>query len=262
MTTVETVRGIVVACRNKGVTEASGRNVLFIHGSGCDYRTWDRQFADLEDGWNLMAVDLPGHGSSGGCGAGRVCDYAAWIAAFIEEASLRRPVVVGHSLGAAVVLSLAIEYPHLISAVVPVGGGSRMAVNPAIFDLLTADPAAACSLIAKLSLFKPLRDSLSPFLVEMFGRGDPSVLAGDLRACDAFDVTGDLSRVVLPVLAVCGDSDKMTPPSLSRMLAEQIPGARLALIGESGHFPMLERPTQFNRVLGDFLGILHSCPEG
>ena len=73
------------------------------------------------------------------------------------------------------------------------------------------------------------------------------------------DIEADIGRVAIPALVVCGDDDKMTPPDLSRFIADAIPGAKLALIEGAGHYVMRERPEAFNQVLAD---LCVGCHEG
>jgi 3-oxoadipate enol-lactonase len=100
---------------------------------------------------------------------------------------------------------------------------------------------------------KPNREAVTPALKEALNRIKPNLLAGDLRACDRLDLAGDLAKIALPALFVCGDDDKMTPPDLSRFLAEKISGAKLALIEGAGHYVMMERPDAFNSLLAAFV---------
>jgi len=94
-------------------------------------------------------------------------------------------------------------------------------------------------------------------LVEMAGKRfaevRPSVLHGDLIACDAFDVTGGVNDIVQPVLVICGSEDEMTPSRNSQFLADTLPAARLEIIPGAGHMVMIEKPQEVADVLRDFL---------
>ena len=83
--------------------------VLFIHGSGGSSGLWHHQVEGLGSAANAVAVDLPGHGASGGAGRDRVEDYARDLAAFVERASLPRPIPCGLSIGGAIVLQLLLD---------------------------------------------------------------------------------------------------------------------------------------------------------
>jgi pimeloyl-ACP methyl ester carboxylesterase len=105
----------------------------------------------------------------------------------------------------------------------------------------------------QVGIAKANRDAVGPYLQEGLAKGDPDSFYGDLYACDRMDIEADIGRVAIPALVVCGDDDKMTPPDLSRFIAEAIPGAKLALIEGAGHYVMREKPGEFNQVLADFV---------
>jgi len=74
-----------------------------------------------------------------------------------------------------------------------------------------------------------------------------------LQARDAFASKFDPARVSVPTLVVCGEHDRLTPPSTSQAIADAIPGARLAVLPGAGHAPFLSRPGPFRDVLASFL---------
>jgi pimeloyl-ACP methyl ester carboxylesterase len=174
----------------------------------------------------------------------------------LDGLGISDPVLIGHSLGAAICLSFAIRYDGSAAAVVPVGGGVRMPVNPTILDGLKQDPASIVGMAAKFSIAKQNRDKFSSLLAESLLRIDPEILHGDFSACNDLDIAEAVAGIKVPVLAVCGAEDKMTPPSLSQTIADRIPGARLSLIEGAGHFVMIENPEAFNAALTDFVGSL------
>ena len=128
-----------------------------------------------------------------------------------------------------------------------------MPVNPALLGQLKTDPDAVCSLIIKFAITKNQRGRVGPLVYEGLKRCDPQILYGDLLACDRLNVTEAVKTINIPVLVICGDDDKMTPPALSRYIADNVPGGRLALIPGAGHFVMNEDPEAFNEVLKEFI---------
>jgi pimeloyl-ACP methyl ester carboxylesterase len=111
-------------------------------------------------------------------------------------------------------------------------------------------------MILKFAISKPNRDAVVPVLKGALMRVPPALLSNDLLACDRLDLTESLRNIALPALFVCGDDDKMTPPDLSRFMAEEIPGAKLALIEGAGHYVMMEKPQAFNSVVAAFVRAL------
>jgi pimeloyl-ACP methyl ester carboxylesterase len=248
------IDGTAIACWvNDGGFVAGRKGILFVHGSGGDHTLWEGQYKALQGEFNVASVDLPGHGLSGGKGERDVMRYVEWVKKTIGALGLRGPVLVGHSLGAAISMNFAIHEGWLLSAIVPVGGGVKMPVNPMILEKIHTDLPSVISMVVKFAIAKANRDAVGPYLQEGLAKGDPDSFYGDLYACDRMDIEADIGRVAIPALVVCGDDDKMTPPDLSRFIAEAIPGAKLALIEGAGHYVMRERPEAFNKALADFV---------
>ncbi len=255
-----TVDGIRLAYWTQQVnTDPVKKPLVFIHGSGGDYSTWSEQFEDMRDIGNIFSLELPGHGQSAGEGEDDAGAYAEWVRKAMETIGLHRPVAIGHSLGAAVCLALAHRPESALSGLVLVGGGAELPVNPSFLEGLKADPASFIALAGVVALARGNRERLSAAVSGQLGRTRPEVLYRDFLACSRFDLTAVVSSLTVPTLVVCGMEDRLTPPDLSRHLQGQIPGARIALIEEAGHFVMWEKPGEFNRILGEFINSLEWC---
>jgi pimeloyl-ACP methyl ester carboxylesterase len=228
--------------------------LVLIHGAGGTHLHWPPDIRRLA-GYTIYALDLPGHGKSSGPGEQSIEAYAEKVAGWMAAIGLDRAVLVGHSMGAAIALQLGIDHSAAVRAMVLLGGGVRLRVNP---DLLEQ---AASSTTLPLALNAIVAWSYSPQadakLVELAGQRiqeiRPSVLHGDLLACDAFDVKDEVGRVRAPALVLCGQDDRMTPLRLSQFLAGSLPGAQFQAIPEAGHMVMLEQPAEVTRVLKEFL---------
>jgi pimeloyl-ACP methyl ester carboxylesterase len=248
------IRGVNIACWVSSQNFSRGKMTLFfIHGSGGDHSIWIEQYTRLKDEFNIAAIDLPGHGLSVGQGEQDVSQYVEWVRSFIGALALEKPVLIGHSLGAAISLVFAIKYGEMLSAIAPVGGGARMPVNPMILEGLKTDPDSVIALAAKFSVTKANRERLSRKVIEGLSHADPDVLYGDLLACDRLDTANEVASIRKPTLVICGADDKMTPPALSQFLKDNIPGAQLSMIENAGHVAMLENVEDFNRALKSFV---------
>ena len=248
------ISGANIACwvSSKSFSQEK-RTLFFIHGSGGDHRIWTEQYTRLKDEFNIAAIDLPGHGLSGNRGEQDVSQYVEWVRKFIGVIALEKPVLIGHSLGAAISLVFAIKYGDMLSAIVPVGGGARMPVNVMILEGLKTDPASVIALAAKFSVTKENRERLSRIVIEGLSRANPDILYGDLLACDRLDIGNKVASIGKPTLVMCGADDKMTPPALSQFLRDNISGAQLSLIENAGHMAMLENAEAFNGALKSFV---------
>jgi pimeloyl-ACP methyl ester carboxylesterase len=248
------VGGAKIACWMSSENFSQEKKTLFfVHGSGGDHRIWTEQYTRLKHEFNIAAIDLPGHGLSEGPGEQDVLRYVEQVKEFIGVIALEKPVLIGHSLGAAISLVFAIKYGDMLSAIAPVGGGARMPVNAMILEGLKKDPASVIALAAKFSITKENRERLSQTVIEGLSRANPNTLYGDLLACDRLDVQNEIAGIRKPTLVMCGAEDKMTPPALSQFLRDNIPGAQLSLIENAGHMVMLENAEAFNAALKSFV---------
>jgi pimeloyl-ACP methyl ester carboxylesterase len=81
----------------------------------------------------------------------------------------------------------------------------------------------------------------------------PAAFLNDLKACNAFDVMEALSTITVPVLAIVGDQDIMTPPKYTRFMVEKITGARSVIIPGGTHFVFAEKPAEVNQAIEGFV---------
>ncbi|MDH5751845.1 MAG: alpha/beta hydrolase [Deltaproteobacteria bacterium] len=237
--------------------------LLLVHGAGLSRECWPRAGWDWAAGRaNILAVDLPGHGQNdAGEGLASIAAHAGWLAGLIGE--LGGPVaVVGHSMGAAIALSLAASHPETVSALALLGITPRMKVSPHLLELLENDPVAGVDFILAHA-FSPQGRQGAPAesfekerleLRSLFLTCAPDVLLRDFRACDGFEGGSLAGRVRCPTLVVAGGHDRMTPADQGRELAAAIAGATFLEISSSGHMILQERPKKIFTALEEFLG--------
>lgn len=252
------IESVKIACLTSESDKGDNKqSLVFIHGSGGDHSVWSHQYARLRKKYNIVAIDLPGHGRSGGSGEKDVNSYCVWVKKLLDILNLNKVVLAGHSLGAAIALKFAINYPEEINGIVSVGGGMKMPVNPFFLDYLKTNPvqmpAEITELICKYSLAKENRPKFLEDLQKSISRSKVEVLYGDLLACNELDLTKEADKINVPALIICGAEDKMTSPDFSRGLAVNIGGAKLEIIAGAGHMVMMERPAEFNIALEKFL---------
>lgn len=254
MINLQEIDGRRIACWvNHGSFLPDRKTLVFIHGSGGDHTNWIRQYTLLKNAFNIAALDLPGHGRSEGPGEQDVAAYVEWLKKILDGLKIVKPVLIGHSLGAAIALSFVIRYGTAAAALVPVAGGVKMPVNPVILEGFLKDPASVIGMAAKFSIAKQNREKFSRLIADSLSRVNPEIIHGDFSACNSLDITEAVAGIRIPALVICGVEDKMTPPPLSQFISDRIPGARLTLIEGAGHFVMMENPEAFNAALTDFV---------
>ena len=232
-------------------------SLLFLHGAGGTHRNWGKQIEGIRDG-RLVALDLPGHGRSKGKGRQSVEGYAELVVEFMAALDLESPIVVGHSMGGAIALDLALRYGDQVGGLVLVGSGARLRVMPSLLEGLRGEFESTVDLLCRYA-YGPLASEEMVRLgrKEMLAIG-PEVLFGDFLACDRFDVMGHLGEVRLPTLVICGEEDQLTPLKYSQFLVDHIQGARLVTIPEAGHMVMLEKPQETSDAIAEFSSVTPS----
>ena len=241
---------------------------VLIHGVQGDHSVWAWQSRYLaHHGWNVLAVDLPGHGRSGGEAPQSVEQAADFIAALLDAAGVQRAALIGHSWGSLIALEAAGRLGERISHLVLVGTAYPMKVSPALIESAQNTPEAALKMINVFS-----RSTLAPPTgagMWVYGAGmalGRRVLQGNRAAnvfhrgfvaCDSY-AGGEqaIARIQCPVLFVLGAGDQMTPPRAAKGL---IDGARAA--GRQvqvanlpvGHNQMTEAPHETLLAIRDFL---------
>ncbi len=228
--------------------------VVLIHGAGGTHLYWPPEVRRLP-GYRVYALDLPGHGKSGGRGFQSIPAYARAVLDWLGVVGFHRAVFVGHSMGSAVGLSLALDYPTQVLGLGLLSAGARLRVAPllleAVASVTTFTTAVETMVNWAFSSLAPTR--VVQLAAQRMGETRPAVLHGDFLACDTFDVIGRIGQIQCPTLVVCGEEDKLTPLRYSQFLVDNIPGASLKTIPAAGHMVMLEKPQEVASALVDFL---------
>lgn len=228
--------------------------MILLPGAGGDHLAWPPEIRRMP-GIRVYALDLPGHGKSSGAGRQSAADYARSVVEFMDTVGLWRAVFVGHSMGGAVALTLALEYPERTAGLGLVSSGARLPVPADILENAASSstfPFAAQDLHT-LSCGTHTSPRVAEQNLKRLMSVRPTLLYGDLLTCDRFDETERLASIRTPVLAICGTDDKLTPLRYSATLAAQIPGAALQTVDEAGHLLTLEQPQRLAKILSFFL---------
>lgn len=230
-------------------------DLLLIHGAASSHLFWPAELRRLP-GANVYALDLPGHGRSQPPGRDQVADYAADVAAFIEALSLDNVVLAGHSMGGAIVQTLALEPLPAIQGIILIATGARLRVDPLILELVAADFPAAIDRITGLAWGPEAPLALVEAGRSMMLTMRPEAARGDYLACDSFDFMTRLPAITLPALVISGSRDQLAPEKYGRYLADQLPNGQFISMEAAGHMLPLERPQPIAAAVSRFIAQL------
>jgi pimeloyl-ACP methyl ester carboxylesterase len=236
----------------KGLLEGR-ETVIFIHGAGGGQYTWSYQKEFFEKEFSPIIIELPGHGESGGEGEQEIVKYVEHVYAFLKALNLKQIFFVGHSMGGAIVQTLALTHPEVMKGIVLVGTGVRLKVLPLILDGIKNNFE---EIVQKINQFAYSRKTPSDFIgkgISYMLQCRPEVLYGDFLACDRFDLMEEVEKIDLPTLILCGEDDQLTPLKYSQFLQNRIKGSKLEVLSNAGHMVMMESSQAFNEKIRGFI---------
>lgn len=239
--------------------DGEGPAVLMLHGIGASARDWDFQVPALLPGHTLVRLDLRGHGCSDSRGLYTIEEMAGDAAALIEHLGLAPAHVIGHSLGGAVALALALGAPGVVRSLTlantfahfrATAGPQRSRAARRVALLLRGDLPALNAFVAD-GLFPgdDLADLRAHALERLNGNLRPdsrSVIWRTVLAIARFDVRGRLGRIPAPTLVAIAGRDTTVAPACSEELASGIPLARRLYLPNASHALPMECSQIFN----------------
>jgi 3-oxoadipate enol-lactonase len=240
-----------------------GSPLVLLHGLGSSRNDWLLQLPVFIARYRTVAVDLRGHGGSPKPpGPYRLTQLAADVAQVLRRIDAYPAHVLGISLGGAVALQLALDFPDLVRSLVLVNTAARFVSDGWQQRLMGVKRMASVYLfgmdrvaeaVATRLFPKPEQTQLRRETVERIRNNDLAAYRATLWAIARFDVRARLGEIACPTLIVAGDADTTVPVASKRLLAERIPHSRLEIIADSGHATPVDRPEAFNRVVVQFL---------
>ena len=267
-----TVHGAPTYCYTGGKTfDAAKPTIVFIHGVVNDHSVWILQTRySAHHGYNVLAVDLPGHGRSGGETPSSVEDAADFIGALLDAAGVARAALVGHSWGSLIALEAASRLQGRITHLALVGTAYPMKVSQVLLDTALNEPDKALRMINVLSrsTLAPPPSALGPgtWIFDTSLALGRRLLAGNTKvnifhrgfqACDLY-ANGEqaIRRITCPVLFLLGALDQMTPVRAAQGLinAARESGKIASIVTLNvGHHQMTEAPERTLFAIRDFL---------
>jgi len=253
-----TVDGAKVHWSSKGSAKQA---VILVHGWTCDESSWDAQVPVLSQKYRVITLDLPGHGHSDPPKDGKfsMTGFARAVEAVRAEAKVDKVVLVGHSMGTPVIREYARLYPKHVVGLVPVDGlvlissggppqaNGRGAPNPAA---MTGPDGIKAREAMIRGMFTPATPAaVQQHVLKMMLAPPEATASGAMIATfDTASLNGFVTTV--PVLGIYAG----TPMASRDALKQVFPNSEYVQVAGTGHFVMMERPEEFNRLLLAFLG--------
>jgi len=232
-------------------------SILLMHGSGLTHIVWSlhEQFY-ASQGFNVLSVDLPGHGNSEGPSLKSIEEISDWVKSLMQKLSIEKIIIIGHSQGTLVGIDFAARYSELISSLVLVAGSYKMPVNQDLIEYAEAGDEKAVLLMMKWG-YEGSRAFIGGNPVKKIinsSREIREILAVDLNACNNYkDGKESLVKINCPTLCIFGDLDKMVPLEVGNKMSAMIKNSEKKVIDNCGHMIIFEKAFEMRKLVKDLL---------
>ena len=232
-------------------------SILLMHGSGLTHIVWSlhEQFY-ASQGFNILSVDLPGHGNSEGPSLKSIEEISDWVKSLMNVLNIKKIIIIGHSQGSLVGIDFASRYPNLINNLVLVAGSYKMPVNQDLINYAEAGDEKAILLMMKWG-YEGSKAFIGGNPVKKIinsSREIREVLAVDLNACNNYKSGKEsLEKINCPTLCIFGDLDKMVPLEVGNKMASMIKNSEKKVINNCGHMIIFEKAFEMRKIVKEFL---------
>tara|TARA_B110001452_G_scaffold200646_1_gene170671 strand:+ start:253 stop:1029 length:777 start_codon:yes stop_codon:yes gene_type:complete len=240
----------------KGIDQ-NKHTIVLLHGSGLSHIVWSLTEQYLSNqSYNVLSLDLPGHGNSNGKCLLSIEQISDWIEKVLNTLNISEVTLIGHSQGCLEALEYCYKYPRKIKNLIFVGGSYKMPVNQDLIDLAKAGDDQAVQLMMKWS-YENSKKFIGGNPVEKIinsPRDIKEILAVDLIACNNYKNGSEaLKKINCPTLCIFGEKDKMINVEKGKKFAAFIPNSKTKIIKDCGHMIMFEKAFEMREKISEFL---------
>ncbi len=235
------------------------QTIVLLHGSGLSHIVWSLTEQYLSNlNYNVLSLDLPGHGNSDGKCLSSIEQISDWIEKVFKKLNISEVTIIGHSQGCLEALEYSFRYPKKIKNLIFVGGSYKMPVNQDLIDLAEAGDDQAVKLMMKWS-YENSKKFIGGNPVEKIinsPRDIREILAIDLIACNNYKNGSEaLKNINCRTLCIFGELDKMINIEKGKKFASLIPNSKTDIIKNCGHMIMFEKAFEMREKISEFLKI-------
>ena len=237
--------------------ESSKDTIVFLHGSGLSHIVWSltEQFFSNKK-FNVLSIDLPGHGNSEGPCLDTIEKIADWLEKVFKELKLNNIILVGHSQGCLEALEYSYKYKDRLKNLVFVGGSYRMPVHKDLINLALDGDSDAVKLMMKWG-YEGSKKFIGGNPVKKIiqsPRDISEILAVDLIACNNYQNGSDAAKAInCPTMFILGKLDKMANLESGKKFANIVKNSTTHIIDGCGHMIMIEKAFEMREKVLEFL---------
>ena len=231
--------------------------IVFLHGSGLSHIVWSlaEQFFSNKN-FNVLSIDLPGHGNSEGPCLNTIEEIADWLEKAFVKLKLDKVILIGHSQGCLEMLEYSNRYKSRLKKLVFVGGSYKMPVNKDLIDLAQNGDSDAVKLMMKWG-YEGSKKFIGGNPVEKIiqtPKDISEILAVDLVACNNYANGLEAVKTIdCPTMLVFGALDKMVNIEAGKKFANLIKNSTTQIIDGCGHMIMIEKAFEMREKVLEFL---------
>ena len=237
--------------------EKNRKTIVFLHGSGLSHIVWSltEQFFSSKK-FNVLSIDLPGHGNSDGPCIDSIEKIADWLEEVFKKLDLNDLIIIGHSQGCLEALEYSFKYERRLKKIVLIGGSYRMPVNKDLIELAENGDNDAVKLMMKWG-YEGSKKFIGGNPVEKIiqsPRDISEILAVDLKACNNYLNGSEAAKLIdLPTLLIFGELDKMVNIEIGKKFSNLIKNSTTHIINGCGHMIMIEKAFEMREKIFEFL---------
>jgi len=239
--------------------EGKGDPLIMIHGASQDTLSWHDNIPYFSKSYKVFALDLPGHGKSAlikGRTTKTTSEFAEHIWGFMTEMKIEKPILIGHSMGAGIAITVGIEYADDVRGVVAVDGGAAffgpigVHYQPELLQSVEANPTAWLETMFHSVLGRTTPEERKREMAFDATRCSPYVAFADLLTYTSFKLSEKINEIKIPIYYIMGEDDWSTTPEMAIDTSKRLKVATdVVVLKGIGHIPHWEQPKKFNEML-------------
>tara|TARA_B100000524_G_scaffold62898_1_gene29082 strand:+ start:2435 stop:3316 length:882 start_codon:yes stop_codon:yes gene_type:complete len=269
----------------------SKRSVIFLPGAGMDHRTLSMfKFEGLEDNFNILAFDLPGHGYTSGPIVNSISDHSSFCIEVLNKLEIKNPILIGHSWGGLVALDLSTKVDHKMTICMNIA--YPFLVGDMLLDYAKGNLDQAVEFLMKYGIYKFPKTEIktkgfgtmgsgfygrkkgeikSPYgtkvveddpdreiklypIKRLFNQSEKEISSIDLKSCNSFRLSDEQISNLKNIKYIFSEKDKLARYNPDNVLLKDLnQDEDIIMLDDVGHFPFFESPDDINNVLKELI---------